>query len=631
MCIEVENNQSTNNNISLKLFKDVDDNEIIKSSLSETYHISLDKINEIYNIGLRKLIHKDAEQPFIELLHEKYNFNINDANEITDYLIIQARKKKEYFHKDIYRDENGNIEKEIIYNSNYIPNNHIIDKTISKNYIDARQAGIGKTQEIVDIINSSKGKNLIIGSSHDFLEDVKPRLNKEFIQLKGFEKGCVKFEAKTDEGKLIRSMYQDNVPNKIICMCLKCKNRCHYREQFKKAAEDNVDIGAPVEFLHIYDFNDFDNVFIEERVQRSFNITWNIKTIKSQLMKIKPYIDEYIKHQKNKKAENINPNLYDDIVEAFRTKNIEYIRYKANWLSNIIEKSNEVKVLKHHEYMKHNDKIQFDKKFSNQICTLRINNLLMFLEFEQRECKAPNEETRTIKIPYQEFIFYKQMHCKKSLRYNCASFVDFEFLYYLQQFEKLFPEYTGYVEVRYSHFTNPEFFKIIKMGNQGFYKSTIKQNLKEHRNEIKNLIYYNKSKNKRICILTFKNWVKNDKFMGCDAFWFGGKHGINTFRDYDILIVLGTYLPNKKAYEEYMEIHHPDEDYNLDYLKRRGEFLPNDSKLMEYYEKIFQADIIDSVHRLRALWRQEEIKVYWFGNNIPEALKVEAEYIEKTK
>ena len=625
-----ENNDTTDNNNDANIYKDLDTDEKLISAISEIYNIQIDEVTNFYNTAIITLKNETKEQPFVKFLQDKFNLNNEDANNIMDSIALQARRKKDYFHKEIYRNANGKITKEIIYNSEYNPKEHIIDKGISKHFIDARQPGVGKTERIVNIINKSEGRNIIFGSSHDFLEDVKERINKQFIQLKGFTLGCAKYDAQTNEGKIIRDMYKKEIPNKIICMCMNCKGRCHYREQFKDTDEEKIVIGAPIEFLHLFELDEFENVFIEERVRRHFTISWNFKKIKAELIKLKPYFDEYILKQKAKKEKNINPKLWELIVEAFKTKNLEYIQYYSYLLQNAIESTNTKRIAEFIKYKENGGKIQLDKLFYKSICMLRISNLMMYLEFEQRDRDRMDEEFTTMRINYQEFLFYKQMKSHRmDLQYNCASFVDFEFLYDLQHFEELFPEYTGYVEVEYSHFTNPENFKIIKMTDQGFYKSTIKQNLKEHKQQIKNLIYYQKSKNKKVCILTFKNWVKNDKCMGCDAFWFGGKHGTNTFRNYDILIVLGTYLPNQKAYEEYMEIHHPDEDYSLKFTKKKGEMLPNDEKLLEYYEKIFMKDVYDSVHRLRPLWRQEEIKVYWFGNNIPDDLKAESDYSEK--
>ena len=254
----------------------------------------------------------------------------------------------------------------------------------------------------------------------------------------------------------------------------------------------------------------------------------------------------------------------------------------------------------------------------------------MFLEWDEKMQKEKYYEfNQIISIPYQQLLFYKQEKYNIPLNYNCATFPKNEFLRELKKYESRFP-YTGVVEIRTSKLENKKYFKIIKHGTAGFFKSHIMSDLEEYKPKIQKLIKNLKQrKSKKICFLTYMDLVEDGKFMGCDAYYFGASHGINKYRNYDVLIVYGTDLPDNKTWFQYFEEHHPDEEVPdfSDWEKEDGKHVPKDIRLQQFYREKFEEDVYDSVHRLRPLFRK--VEVHWFGKNIPSRFFDEASYEER--
>ncbi len=527
--------------------------------------------------------------------------------------MIPLNKVNDYFRSDVFNDDEGINSSEIIYRANFAPN-----EIKYNHFIDARQPGVGKTTNMLNSINSNtEGKDLIIASSHEFLEEIKKKIKKKFVVLKGFSRACQKYNDDTKEGEIIREMHKKEIPNKLICMYMKCQGACYYRNQFSQAIKEDVSVGMPIQFLHLYEFYLFNSIHIEERVQGSFKLEWNTKEIRKELFKLINDIDS----QKLKK-----------IQEYIKNKDFKNLQSEAAYLSDAIMESNTKKVTNYTKV--HKEVAKPDSKFLNHICKLNVNNLLFYLELESRDKENKLENNlNSISLSYQQLLFYRQLDYNIDLKYNCASFPKNEFLHYLKVFEELYPQYTGVVQIKRSHHKNKN-VKIIKMNNSGHYKSHLNPQLTTYKPIIKKLIRNEKyNKKKKVCVLTYMGLVKDGKFLGSDAFWFGASHGINKYRKYDVLIVLGTHLPDIDTYENYYLEHHSDEDIpNFeDFDKSDGKMIPKDERLKAFYKEKFEDDVYDSVHRLRPLWQnnRKNITVYWFGNNVPEKLKEEFDYEER--
>lgn len=473
-------------------------------------------------------------------------------------------------------------------------------------YVDARQPGSGKTTRMLEVLNLTEGSHLVIAASHEFLEnEVKNKFNKPFVVLKGFEKCCHKIDD-PDYGSTIKQMRAKKIFPKYICTIMNCPGRCYYREQFDKIKEENISIGAVQQFLHILDFYEhgFNSIWVEENaLSGNFSVTWIPKKLKTELRKL---VNNGIEQKKLK-----------ILIKAVDERDFNTFMKYSDLLKEVVDKYNS-KIVKSYE----NKKI--DKHFFSDFCYLRVDELLMYIYFEKRY--------ETDYINYQQFLFWKQMEEKNiPINYNCAAFMKNEFLWNLKSFQETFSNYTGEVEIITSNEKNKK-SKIIKINNSGYYREHVENQLKRSKDKIIKFIRNEKyNKKHKVVILTYKFLVEknNGQLFGCPAIWFGGKHGMNTFRNYDTMIVFGTFLTSPKAYEEYFEEHHPDEDIPnfSETITEDGVKIPADERLQIYYKERYEQDVYDSIHRLRPLTR--DVTIYFFGNNIPEKLKDELSYFEK--
>ncbi|WP_094226494.1 hypothetical protein [Methanolobus psychrotolerans] len=469
--------------------------------------------------------------------------------------------------------------------------------------VNAKQPGTGKSTNLINNINENnklenKKKILVVLPTHELAEEMGKKIEnkKYFVILKGLKPGCMNYD-KDDE---IRKMYENEVPTAAICSFKKCKGNCHYRNQFSIYKKKGISVLMPKEMLHVIDFNDFDEIYIDERVEGTFLIEWDQVKIIKQITKL-------WNHPK------VKPDFLNSLKEAVRNKDIGTL---SSLSDEFIKKANEYNLL-----VGTNGKSV--SSVMDRACKLRFSNLIMFLEFEKE-----TGETKYYKsiIHYQHLLFYKQLDAGCKIEYLCASFPQEIFLNRLKKFEKLFPAYKGYVVICSTNITNKGVI-IYKHGDSGFYKNHIENQIESSKSRILKVIKREKyNRGKKVCILTYKKLVNNKKkFFGCDVIWFGASHGINKFAEYDVIIVIGTYMLNMDAYIEYYLENMEDEclpDFS-DFTKEDGILKPKDPKLRKFYEELIENDVYDSVHRLRPLQKRKDgadVVIHWFGNNISQRL-----------
>ena len=193
-----------------------------------------------------------------------------------------------------------------------ITSNNSVGRTHYHHKINADQPGSGKTKELIEKLEATEeGQDLIIGSSHELLDELKTRCARKIVIMRGFTKSCSNWNQNvdgelTDVAKKIRLMHEKEVPNHVICACMECQNRCHYREQFTDYKEPDIIIAMPVQLVHLFDeFSQFNSVNIEERVQGKFDLKWDSDKIKMEFYKLK---------------NNLSIKYYNKILEAIKTK-----------------------------------------------------------------------------------------------------------------------------------------------------------------------------------------------------------------------------------------------------------------------------------------------------------------------
>ena len=477
-----------------------------------------------------------------------------------------------------------------------------------KNKINASQCGSGKTTEVIEDMNTNvQGKDLIISNAHDLLYEIQSKINKPFVHLEGFKRLCLKIKDDSKDGRALKELSETEIPKRQLCKIFCGNNKCGYSSQFAEAAKEGVSVGMTVDFINSYDFDVFDNVYIEEAVSRETILSYHPNRL--------------VMMELSKLRNGRNPNKYitlDEFTEinhAIREKDIDKLKYWDEKISDAVSTYNYIIITNFRKNTK-ND-------IHTGICKLNIEKMLMYIEFETRmkEAKIDRYSNDLIIIPNQQMLFYKQMQNDKELKYNCATFNKLEFFRNLETFEEMFPEFTAQVSIAHTNRTNCETPKIKHYGEELLGSAKFDQNFAKIKPKVVKLIDNLKNrKHKKVCILTFKQNVKDGKFLGCDAFYFGGSHGCNKWRDYNCMIVIGTFLPNTKNVKEYFNKIYPDEPIpNLSYYETFGVKVPKDDLMRAYYMDFYENDVLDCVHRARPL-EKLDMEVYWFGKNIPRQL-----------
>jgi len=122
--------------------------------------------------------------------------------------------------------------------------------------------------------------------------------------------------------------------------------------------------------------------------------------------------------------------------------------------------------------------------------------------------------------------------------------------------------------------------------------------------------------------LTFEN--QNDKigtFAGSQAIYFGANHGINNFRDFHTLFVVGSNLPRlddmKIVFNEIYRGEPEPEDYSIRIRDDGLSYFYKDPRLQTIYKEFFEDNERDSIHRIRPLISDFSYKypkeIHFFG------------------
>ena len=362
-----------------------------------------------------------------------------------------------------------------------------------------------------------------------------------------------------------------------------------------------------MDFINSYDFDIFDNIYIEEAVSRETTLKYHPHRL---------VIGELSKLRNGKNPDKyITLEEFTEINHAIREKDIPKLKHWNEKITNDVTTYNYIAM--------NNYRKKPIADIGKTICKLNIEKLLMYIEFETRmnEAKIDRDSTNEIIIPNQQMLFYKQMQNEKELHYNCATFNKLEFFRNLEKFEEMFPEFTAQVSIAHTNRTNCKTPKIIHYGDVLLGSAKFNQNFAKIKPRVVKLIDNLKNrKHKKVCILTFKQNVKDGKFLGCDAFYFGGSHGCNKWRDYNCMIVIGTFLPSAEDVKKYFNKIYPDEPIpNLSYYETFGVKIPKDDLMRAYYMDFYENDVLDCVHRSRPL-EKPDMEIYWFGKNIPKQL-----------
>jgi hypothetical protein len=556
------------------------------------------------------------------------------------------------------------------------------DNPLFRNIIDARQPGIGKTEDLVEHVAANPHKRyLIIANTHMVLEEMVTRvhaINPEVRCqiIKGFSKACPKYDE-------VKDLHEKGVHARTICTRMNCANSpgrpCTYRTQWDIWNEDGniiCNVLIPINMVHIFDFADFDEAIIEESTSTNgyyeyeFNrqdiITdlsllvgfgklsmkdlvrlvkamseGDVKTIRGMEPMLTEAINAHnthisMKYQKNKhmflncvvKSRIPSVVMYMDLMAAMKSAKVVEIEKKSaasiEYSHKCIEQ--ELADIEFHEDVTPQEIAEFKAKFKAEF---RIPLLGTIDEIERSKDASiqrieKNKKEDYLKTSWQNIIFYKQLQAGCDVYYNNTIFPERLFLSQLQQFQAMFPEYRQ-ESIIYETFHTNKNSTIEFRTNTGFYKTHILKQFKDHYKKIKDKVRYHKKKGQKVAIVTFKVIVDKGKgkFCGADAFYYGSFGGVNTFRDYDVLIVIGTLIPPEEWYQEKWDAMYPGEDMPpIMYDKSDPEYMvPENERLMLLFEELWLPEVYNIIHRVRPL--QHNVKIFWYGKNIPPKLRSE--------
>ncbi|AFV24597.1 hypothetical protein Mpsy_2393 [Methanolobus psychrophilus R15] len=290
------------------------------------------------------------------------------------------------------------------------------------------------------------------------------------------------------------------------------------------------------------------------------------------------------------------------------------------------------------EFAEDEDRADYDKAFSDDskknaiTVTDALNILNKLKEDEIEHCMKIAETANTISISWHQLAMYKQLFEGNDITYmdTTLQFTKSSFIQEIKDFQEIFPEYKQILTYSYTEEKNKN--SVVKINfRQGNYKTHIEKYIEKLKPKIKKIIDNHRAlhPDDKICILTFKKLITNDetadpykmyKFMGIDAYWFGGAGGVNAFKGYKKLIVVGTPMPPEDWYQKTWETLYGDAPFpeNTDIVDNGMWMLPEDEKLSQMFKETWFGEIYNAVHRVRPL--QNDTTIHWFGKNLPEQI-----------
>jgi len=576
----------------------------------------------LYNIYLNLILYKFIwyHFSFEVIMDSNYVFDKKRKNYVQLSELIREEK-----HDDSWGHFNGFYQKtsqikEVFTLTRYISDkvDYSHDKILNYN-INRSQQGIGKTQEIKKKIEAQanvekklRKKYIIFGQEYILLDEYKDV--QSCVKMESFKDSCPSYPE-------VSPLYNKGkgIPPKWICIFKgyqngayeKCINYdiCQYKEQ-QKARGQRVSIATIIHSAPSFDLNKYEEVFFEENTIGSKEIEWDQKKIKTELTKLygaykqmeesgerfKSNTKEYLKILKKVIEDTVTyddlKKIYYDLIEAIEITNMDASKTSKSFT-----------------------------EFKKRIFSIYIDDLMNFLKYRNVVGNYhKNSGIHKIDIPWSFLIFDMMVQYPKlKFTHLSASFPVEITKKHIQMWEEITPGYRIKLNVKNSHFTPHTsigyIHKSIKVTDDKF--EDMLPQVKEEMNRIKN-------KNRKRSVrgqkeykdfvlskkkhLTFEN--KDDKigtFAGSPAIYFGADHGINNFRDFHTLFVVGSNLPRqedmkKHFYEIFAGKPEPESGGFSIRIRDNGlSYHYKDPRLQMIYKEMYEDSERDSIHRLRPL------------------------------
>lgn len=468
--------------------------------------------------------------------------------------------------------------------------------------------GFGKSHNLKNNLTIEGAKepkerslSIILGQEHILLKEYD---GIEGVQVIGkFEDNCELYKSEED----VRILYNGGhgVDPSTICGYYNNNGTCDpsscpYKEQFK-ARYEKVSIATTPHLLPLFDILKYDHIYVEENFIGNKSYEWP-SNFETELKKLK---DTYIKRGWG--------GLWYELLE----KNDEF---DFNWFSSHYDNLKEAKV-------EWNELVAENAKSPNELqkncCYLKPDDLLLFYKYQTHAYF--NIDTFAYEIPWN-YIILDLLHQYRHINvtYLSASFKEHFFRLNAKKWEKI----NGNAKVNYIiekvdiqgkiiNFCPDLKFPKWKLKDKEIKKEAIKEskaNVKRFKEKYKQR-YRRTGIETKIAVLTYKCLIKDDKFAGLPAFHFGANHGVNTYKDFDVLIVIGSYIPNPKSLKILYKQYYPDNEIvkvNFQGKPKDISYVYNDPDVQKIYENHFELDEVDGIHRIRPLLNENK-EIYIFG------------------
>ena len=549
-------------------------------------------------IKLIRNLGDNSDEPFIDV--ELYGIEPDDV--IDDGWLI--RTEETFRTIPHVNDKPIKFHKDSVYSLG-VQNSDEILKTIE--VINWPQ-GFGKSHNLKNNLTVGGAKNpkerflsVILGQEHILLKEYD---GIEGVQVIGkFKEKCMLYKSEKD----VRRLYNNGngLEPSTICRYFNYNDACDasscpYKDQFK-ALDENCSIAITPHLLPLLDISKYGHIYIEENFigNRSYEWPSNFKT---ELEKLKGTYEERGWEK-----------LWYELLE----KNDEF---DFNWFSSHYDNLLEAK-LEWNKYVSEN--ATSTNELQKMCCYLKPDDLLLFYKYQKHSYF--NNETFKREIPW-DYIIFDLLHQYRHINvtYLSASFKEHFFRLNAKRWEKI----NENVKVNYTiekvdvkgkiiNFCPDLKFPKWRLKDKEFRKETIKKskaNVKRFKEKYKQR-FRRTGKKTKIAVLTYKCLIQDDKFAGLPAFHFGANHGVNTFKDFDVLIVIGSYIPNPKSLWDLYKQYYPDNEIvkvNFQGKSNGISYVFNDPNVQKIYEAHFELDEVDGIHRIRPLLSENK-EIFIFG------------------
>jgi len=435
--------------------------------------------------------------------------------------------------------------------------------------VNANPPGVGKTfNEKKNIINN-KLKAAIFSKEHALLNEYESLPYSKHVR--GFKHTC-----ELIENNEVKRLIGEDIPPSLICGHMGCDLKCEYHRQFKRIRL----LLSPLNYFNSnkIDLDKYEFILIDENVDGSRELTYNKEELKKEVNKLQ----------------------WLALWEAIDSMDIE-------WLIDNTIKINRMIMIKNEEILKSN----------TNIIRLNIDDLINFIMIDNAyEINKPS-------YPYPDiFDIFKK---GRDIRLLSATFDLSVFNKLLERYRR---EFDPLLECEIIVEQEPQSSKslIIRVGNSHHYKSTMRKSLDKYDLYLKQIRKLH-GVHCQICVLTYKEFVKDGKFFGVPAFWFGANKGVNLYEHYDVLVVFGSFIYDINGYKELHELIYPGQlapdPGEVDLNNAFGVMLPVNGKYNVLWQKFVETQTYDAIHRVRPLRYIRTI--YCFGY-VPHKLMLELEY-----